>query len=57
MQFKDATDALEKIDKTLKERDNNTAIGKLLTLDNELIHNRDLLASVKKTNKRKMDKE
>jgi hypothetical protein len=55
--FKDATDALEKIDKTLEERDKNSAIGKLLTLHSELIHNRDLLARVKKTNKRKIDKE
>ena len=45
MRFKDATDALEKIDKTLIERDKNTTIGRLLAIHNELIHNRELLAS------------
>lgn len=53
IRFKDATDALEKIDKTLIERDRNSAIGRLLTLQNELISNRELLASPNRNTRRK----
>ena len=40
--FKEATDALDKINKNLLERDKNIAPGRLLTLYYELVHNRDV---------------
>jgi acylphosphatase len=46
MRFEEATDALDRIDKTIQKRDENAAIGKLLTLRDELIHNWDLLSNI-----------
>jgi hypothetical protein len=42
--FKETIDALEEIEQTIITRDKNTSIGRLLSLHNELISNRDLLA-------------
>jgi hypothetical protein len=50
MRFEEATAALDKIDKTIQKRDENAAIGKLLTLRDELIHNNHWLSSIEISN-------
>jgi acylphosphatase len=50
--FKEATDALEEIEQTIITRDKNTSIGRLLSLHNELISNRDQLAKPTKNRQR-----
>jgi acylphosphatase len=51
IRFKNATDALKELHDTLQERDKNTAIGRLLTLRDELLYNSILLTRIK-NNKR-----
>jgi acylphosphatase len=56
IRFEHSTEALKKIHTSLEERDKNTAIGKLLTLHFELMHNIRLIASIKNVKGKKKGK-
>ena len=53
--FVETTKALQDIHKTLEERDKNTAVGRLLTLYYELLHNRDLIIRASRRNRRRIN--
>lgn len=55
IRFKEATDALEKIYITLEERDKKVAIGRMLALYFELLHNRRLLRRADERNRDKIN--
>lgn len=54
IRFKDATDALEKIYNKLEERDKKAAIGRMLALHSELLHNSRLLNAVNQIDRDKI---